>query len=175
MMNTHEIMMKLQKNFINFLVLIILIIVAYKIFVAGQKKVEDINAETQVALQKNAVLTQISQSERRLKNLNRQIVNKDKNALLPTLNAVAKDCQVKIIAINRLPIDDRSSGYSKYPFSLNIAVDNYHALGKFISAVESHPFLFSIDSMRVSPSQEGQSSRYKLQVAIDISAILIKE
>ncbi|MFA5075581.1 MAG: hypothetical protein WC436_05785 [Candidatus Babeliales bacterium] len=175
MMQINELSDKIQKNILNIAVSIILIIVAYKIFAAGQQQVESIKAETQVELQKNEVLTQISQSEKRFKDLRRQFVNKDKDAFLPVLNAIAKDYQVKIIVVKPLPADQKAPAYSRYPFLLNIAVDNYHTLGKYISALESHPFLFSIDSMSVSPDPDGESRRYKLQVALEVSAILLKD
>jgi Tfp pilus assembly protein PilO len=175
MIQMNELTEKIQKNFLNILVLGILIIVAYKIHVAQQKQIESIKAETQVELQKNEVLTQISQSEKRFKNLRRQFVNKDKDSFLPVLNTIAKDHQVKIIVVKPLPVDQKAPGYSRYSFSLNIAVDNYHTLGKFISALESHPFLFSVDGMSVNPAPEGEARRYKLNVGLDVSAILMKD
>jgi len=125
--------------------------------------------------QKSAVLTQISQSEKKIKNLRRLINNKDEAAFLPTLNAIARDHQVKINVIKPLPSEQRAAGYSTYPFAISIAADNYHAFGKFVSALESHPFMFSIDRMSVHPDPSRESRRYKLQAELEVSAILLRD
>lgn len=174
MMQIEDISSKIQKNILNIAVLAVMVILAHKIMVTQQQQVEAIKAETEVELQKNTVLTQISESERKLRDLRRMVNNKDEAAFLPTLNAIAKDHEVKINVIKPLP-PEQKKGYSKYSFAMNIAVNNYHTLGKFISALESHPFMFAVDSMSVHPDPSREARRYKLEAQLDVSAILLRD
>lgn len=175
MMQMDEVLGKVQKNILNIAIMGVMVVLAYKIFAAQQKQVEAIKAQTEMESQKSAVLTQISQSEKKFKNLRRLINNKDEAALLPTLNAIARDHQVKINVIKPLPPEQRVAGYTTYPFAMSIAADNYHAFGKFVSALESHPFMFSIDSMSVHPDPSRESRRYKLQAELEVSSILLRD
>lgn len=175
MMQFDDISSKIQKNILNIAILGVMIFVAYKVHVAQQQQVNAVKADTGIELQKSAVLQQISQSEKKLKNLRRAINNKDEAAFLPTLNEIARDHQVKISVIKPLPPEQKVQGYSRYPFAMNIAADNYHTLGKFISALESHPFMFSVESMAIHPDPSRESRRYKLQADIEVSAILLRD
>jgi len=66
-MHTDDILENIQKNLLNIIVILAMAIVAYRIFAAQQKQIEAIKAQTEVEIQKNEILTQISQSERKFK------------------------------------------------------------------------------------------------------------
>jgi Tfp pilus assembly protein PilO len=174
MMQVEELSSRIQKNILNIVVLVVFAIIAYKIFNAQKQQVESIKNETQIELQKGVVLTQISQSEKRFKNLRRLINIKEETSVIDKLNTIAKQSQVKIIVIKPIPAQ-KVSGYSRHPFALSVAVDNYHTLGKFISALENDPFLFSVDNISVNPDPASESRRFKLQVNLEVSTILIKD
>jgi Tfp pilus assembly protein PilO len=174
MMQPDELQGAIQKNIINIAVILVCVIAAYKIFASQMKQVEAIKAETQTAQQKNSILGEIAQSERKLKNLRRSINNKDETAVINTLNTIAKKNGAKIIELKPIP-EQKILGYTRYPFALNVAVDNYHTLGRFISALESDPFLFTVDNISVNNEQIGESRRYSLHVNLEVSTILIKD
>lgn len=174
MMHPQEFPDAIQKNILNIGVILVCVFIAYKIFVSQAEQVKAIKAETQVAEQKNMVLAQIVQSEKRLKSLRRNINNKDETSVINTLNMIAKDFGVKIIELRPVP-EQKVLGYIKYPFALNIALDNYHTLGRFMSALESNPFLFTIDNISVNNEEAGESRRYRLHVNLEVSTILIKD
>ena len=174
MMQPQEFQGAIQKNIINIAVILVCAIIAYKIFVSQMKQVEAIKADTQAAQQKNLILGEIVQSEKRLKNLRRSINNKDETSVINTLNTIAKKIGVSIIELKPVP-EQKISGYIKYPFALNVAVENYQTLGKFMSALESDPFLFTIDNISVNNEQAGESKKYKLHVNLEVSTILIKD
>jgi Tfp pilus assembly protein PilO len=174
MITVEEVMGKIQKNFVNIAVIGVCLIIAFKIFSAQTKKIDGIRAEAAVETQKAAILQEISGFEGRLKTLGRQINIKDDAAVINTLNEIAKSCGVKILVLKPVP-KQAITGYTRCPYSLNIAVDNYHTLGKFVSALESHPFVFSIDSMNVTTDPGAESKRYKMMVTLEVSTILIKD
>jgi len=93
---------------------------------------------------------------------------------LPALNDVARNCQVKINVIKPLP-PEQGGGYTKYSFAMSVAAENYHMFGKFISALESHPFMFSVESVSVHPDPSRESKRYKLEAELEVSAILLRD
>jgi Tfp pilus assembly protein PilO len=171
MMQPQEFPGAIQKNILNIGVFLVCVFIAHKIFVTQMQQVASIQAETEKAQQKNAVLTEIAQSEKRLKNLRRSINNKDETSIINTLNAIAKDCNVKIVEWKPVP-PEKVLGYVRYPFALNIALDNYHTLGKFMSALESNPFLFTIENISVNNDEAGHSI-YRLHVNLEVSTILI--
>ncbi|MFA6384497.1 MAG: type 4a pilus biogenesis protein PilO [Candidatus Omnitrophota bacterium] len=174
MITVEELIIKIQKNFVNIAVCVICVIVALRIYSAQNNRVEAIRAETDLESQKSAVLHDISNYESRFKKLHGQVNIKDDTAVINTLNTIAKDSQVKIIVLRPMP-QEKISGYIRYPYSMSIAVDNYHMLGKFISVLESHPFMFSIVSMNVEADTSDESKRYKMQVNLEISTILVKD
>jgi len=164
----------IQKNILNIAVIAIGAIVAWKIYGGQMQQVNAVKAETQVALQKNDVLAQIVQSEKSLKNLRRSINNKDETSVIDVLNNIAKNSRVKIIELKPIP-EQKVLGYTRYPFALAVGVDNYHTLGKFISALESNPFLFTIDNIAVNSEDSDESRPFRLQVSLEVSTILIKD
>jgi Tfp pilus assembly protein PilO len=175
MMQPQEFSGAIQKNIINIAVIAVCIIVAQRIFVSQMKQVEAIKAETQAAQQKNLILGEIVQSEKKLKNLRRSInLDGKETSVINTLNTIAKNIGVKIVELKPVP-EQVTLGYTKYPFVLNVAVDNYHTLGKFMSALESNPFLFTIDNISVNNEAVGESRRYRLHVNLEVSTILIKD
>jgi Tfp pilus assembly protein PilO len=175
MMQVEQIPAAIQKNILNIVVLGACAAFAWNILGKQMKEVDTIKAEAQTALQKNDVLKQIAQSEGRLKILRRNINIKDKTSIINTLNGIAKDCQVKILKFDEIPPDQSVPGYIRYPFALNISLDNYHTLGKFISALESNPFLFMVDNIAVNAEGSGDSGRRGIQVSLEVSTILIKD
>jgi Tfp pilus assembly protein PilO len=173
MMQPQDIPAAIQRNIINIVVIIISLIIAKNIFTKQMAQVGSIRSEADIARQKNAMLEQIVQSEKRLKNLRRSI-NKEETSIINTINTIAKKFDVKIVELKPVP-EQKITGYVKYPFVLNIAVNNYHTLGRFISALESDPFLFTVDSMSVNIDESGDSRKYKLRVNLETNTILIKD
>jgi len=172
MMQAQDISGNIQKNILNIGIILVCVFIAFKIFSAQMEEVKAIKAETETATQKNIILGDILQSEKKLKILRRSLNNKDETAVINTMNTIAKDFGVKIIELRPVP-EQKLSGYSRHPFTLNIAVDNYHTLGRFTSALESHPFLFTIDNISVNNEDSGGSRRYRLRVNLEVSTILI--
>jgi len=169
-----ELLSAIQQNIVNIVVIVVCLIVALKIYGNQTRLIESIKAEIVTENEKNNVLGLISQSEKRLKELRRTINTKDESSIINTLNTIAGEFGVKIIVIRPVP-QTVMAGYIKHPYSLNVSVDSYHTLGKFISALENHPFTFSVDNLDVVPDAASASKKYKLQASFEVSTILIKE
>lgn len=169
-----ELLSAVQKNVVNLVVLAICLIAAFKIY--GQQKllVDGIKVEIETENQKNTVLGMISQSEKRLKDLRRSVNIKDDGAIINTLNSIAGEYGVKIIVIKPVSMSEMK-GYTKHPYSLNVSADTYHTIGKFIGALENHPFMFNVDNLHITPDEASASKKYKLQATFEVSTILIKE
>jgi hypothetical protein len=174
MMPVEDILNKVQKNSANIVVIIVCLFIAAKLYSAQTKRIDAMRASTDMELQKSAVLQQIRTSEGRLKNLSRQMNIKDETTVFNALNDIARNAGVKIINL-KPGTTQKNPGYLNIPHTLNIAVESYHMLGKFISALENHPYAFIVDNIFVAMDPAAGGKKYKMQVTLGVSTILIKE
>jgi Tfp pilus assembly protein PilO len=125
---------------------------------------------------KNTVLQQINKLEENFalyKNFTH--TNKDRSTFMASLGSIADSSSVKILSLNPLK-EEGYPLYTRHPFSLSIMAANYHALGKFISLLESSSDLYSIDALVIKPQQTQKDSvTYNMAVDIKLNAVAFKD
>lgn len=158
--------------------LVILLLAVY--FAAGfYKKHTDITAllieRKNTEIKNNQVLANIGQAQEKLKVYKTFVNNKDISLSIPTLTNIAGSSSVKIVSV-KPQAEQGYPLYIKYPFDLKVEANNYHVLGKFISNLESHPNIYNVESVRITPQANQQKQREGITLFVDlrISTISLK-
>ncbi|MGE5197716.1 MAG: hypothetical protein ACM3IL_04355, partial [Deltaproteobacteria bacterium] len=81
---------------------------------------------------------------------------------------------VKILSLRPLP-EEGFPLYVKYTYDLTLEANSYHAMGKFISKIESSPFIFKVEYISMQPQANIQKGKLELITAnLKISTVLLK-
>jgi hypothetical protein len=89
------------------------------------------------------------------------------------MSAIAKKCAVKVISIKPSG-EDAHADYIKSSFSIAIKAADYHALGNFVSQIESYQDVFLVDEVKISSAgstRAAESAEKYLQINLIISTI----
>lgn len=160
-----------KNKILNIVLIISTLIIAPNIYVSKAKNIESLNAKKDTELKKNEVLDRISYSEKRIKYYKNLFNKKDASLIMNTVNNIARDSNIKIVSI-KPGTEQKEPVYTKYPFLLTIAADNYHTLGKFISKIESHPDAYFVDEINIRTQGQAPKPQDNLTVNLTLSAIV---
>ncbi|HTY44953.1 MAG TPA: type 4a pilus biogenesis protein PilO [Patescibacteria group bacterium] len=166
---------KYKNTIINVALVVLALFLSFRIYDAQNKKIAALKEKATSEEKKNVVLEEITAIDQKISALKKTVNGKDMNTSLNTIAAVAKENSVRIISIR--PAEQATFNlYTKYPFELMVSVDSYHALGKFISKLESHPSVFSVDLLEMKPQEflQGEKLVEKLTVKMTISTLLFQ-
>ncbi len=166
---------KYRNKLLNAAVILLTLIIVVNIYKGQNMSLELLRGAKDSELKKNEVLGVIAQAEKRLNTYKNFFNKKDSSLMVNTISNIARDSNVKIIAISPRGQENRQV-YTKYPFDLTIGVDSYHAVGKFISNIENSNEVFFIDKVIIKPVEKGPAteSKYNLIVSLTISAVSLK-
>ena len=141
-----------KKNISNIALIILSIIIAYNIYKWQTKEIHLLQQKKEEATKKNELLEAISRFERKTSAYRNLLAKKDTGMVIDTLSKFAKETGVKIISIRPMP-EARFQGYVKTPFDLVLSSPGFHALGRFISKIESYKEVYMVDSLDIKPVQ----------------------
>jgi len=145
-----------RKKIISIIIIILTLIIVLSIYGTQSKKIESLRAAKDAQMKKNEVLQQIAQSEKTIKLYKELVGKKDAYTVMNTIDSIVKESSVRLISLK--PETERGYPlYIEYPFSLVVATNSYHAIGKFISNIENHPDIFFIDAMSIKANGENQA------------------
>ncbi|MDD4980859.1 MAG: type 4a pilus biogenesis protein PilO [Candidatus Omnitrophica bacterium] len=111
-------------------------------------------------LNKNRVLGEISQSEKKIESYQGMLMEKNAPAIIDKITKLAKDSNIKIISIEPGP-QEKHPLYTRYPFILAINAGSYHAVGKFISKIENYSDLYFVNAATIKPAEGSGASGQK--------------
>jgi len=163
-----------KNKIVNLGLVILALVIASNIYKAQTKEIDALSQRKDSETKKISLLKEIAQWEGRLSASKNFINNKEISSVMNTVSDIAESASVRITSIKPAGIVDYSL-YTKYPYSLTVLVDGYHTLGKFISKLESHADIYSVDSAiirRQTTKQDGKT--YKMAVDLVISTVLMK-
>jgi Tfp pilus assembly protein PilO len=147
-LNLNDVMRKVRENFLSILIVGICVMIAFKTFTRKQGEMDALKQADDLEHKKNAVLLEISELEKNFQSQKAKINNKEINKIFYLLSTMAKSADVKIINIK--PASEQALPvYTRYPYELSIAVSSYHALGRFVSKLESAPEVYFIEKMDI--------------------------
>jgi Tfp pilus assembly protein PilO len=161
------------KNLVlNLAIIIVAGIVAFNIYQNSEKEKANLNSKIAEEQQKSKLLEDISKQDKRLNAYKKLLTKKDPSLAMATISNIAKGFGVQIVTM-KPGVELRVAEYLKSPFNLVLDVPSYHALGKFISALESSKDVYVVDSVEILSEGEGGSG--KLTANITISTIALTD
>lgn len=164
-----------KNKILNIAIVILALIIAYNIYKGQNRTLGSLKENKDIEIKKNAVLSDISQLEKKIISYKNLFNKKDISLVMNTINSIAKGTNIKIILIR--PQRERDYPvYIKYSFDLVINAKDYHQVGKFISKIESSPDIYMIDSVNIKLLPESQLAEqiYKLTVELTLSTVFFK-
>lgn len=152
------------KNLVFNLALIILaLMVAGNISRKQAKGLELLKEKKEAELKKNKVLGNIQQLETGLVAYKKLLTKQDADLVINTVSSLARESGVKIVSLKPAP-EQRNPEYIKFPLDLAVTSANYHALGKFISKLESNKDIYKVEALEIKPVGENQELSANLVV-----------
>lgn len=145
-----------KKNIFNLGIIILTLIIVSSVYRNQNKTIESLNIKKETEIKKNEVLNEISRSEKKFKSYGNLLGKKDATSVVDTIKNLAKDSGVEAISV-KPGTEEVQLFYIKYPFILVISADSYHAIGKFIDKIESHPDVYFVDAISIRSQQESET------------------
>ncbi|OGX19132.1 MAG: hypothetical protein A3K83_01190 [Omnitrophica WOR_2 bacterium RBG_13_44_8b] len=131
---------------------------------------QSLQQKKEEATRKNELLEAISKFERKTSAYRNLFAKKDTGMVIDTLSKLALETGVKIIGIRPMQ-EMRFPGYTKTPFDLVLTAPGFHALGRFISRIESYKEVYMVDNLDIKRVQS-QVKTDDLSVTITVSSFV---
>jgi Tfp pilus assembly protein PilO len=161
-----------KNKILNGAMVAVALFVAYRVYQNQEKTFVSLTTKRDVEIKKNQVLEEICQLDSKINAAKKSVNNKDTSSVINTIANIAKGNEIKIISIR----PEKESGteiYRKYPFELSISADSYHAIGKFISALENHPDIYYVALIRIKPQIFWQDEKQVEKISANLSVYTI--
>lgn len=176
----NDLLLKEKNKVLNAVVILAAVFIAVNIYKAQAKAVAGIRELKDIEFKKNDVINEISRYEKNIDSYKEFLVKKSSGAVINTINDIANECGVKILSLKPSGVQEFSL-YTKQPFDLSIAAPDYHAIGAFISKLEGHSDMYTIDAINmravgelaVNPENEGPKT-YNISAELRLSKISFK-
>jgi len=169
-MNLTDFTNKYKNVIFNIALVLGAVFIAYNfIYTRHLKDLASLNQQRQTEIKKNAVLEEVSKLEKRLNAYKNFLVEKDTSLVIGALSDMAKASGIEISSI-RPETEQKFLTYTEVPFSLEMYADNYHALGEFISKVESSSDIYTVEDINIRTPGQGN----KLSVNLRVNKIFFK-
>jgi len=129
---------------------------------------ENIDKETR----KNKILSSIGNSDKTINYYKESINKKDLSSVITHISDIAGEAGVQIVSL-RPKEEKKELLYKRYPFELAVKSKGYHAIGKFISRLESDPDIYLVENMEIrSAGREARAG--ELALTMVVSTIILQ-
>lgn len=147
---------KHKNKIFNLTVIILALVFASNIYKKQARDIEALKGARDVEIKKNKTLDSISQLQKKINAYKNLFTKKDASLVINTTGNIAKELGIRIVSI-RPGSEQRYPDYIKLPFDLAISASGYHALGSFISRLESSQYVYVIEVVDIRfESQTGE-------------------
>lgn len=156
-MNKIELSNKNKSQILNVGVILLVFFVAFKFYQSAQSKITELNLKKQIEINKNQAAESVLGSESILESYKGILVKKDISSVMNTVADLAKTSNLKVVSIK--PGDKETfKDYIKLSFNLVVNAPSYHALGKFVSQMESQKDIYLVDAIVIDSANVDQNS-----------------
>jgi len=153
-MNLIDTVNKNKNTIINLVIIIVAAVIAFNIHKAQTINTKELKAQKEIEEKKVVLLIDINKLSKEYSTYNSMLGTKEIPALINNLGEIAKTSGIKIVSIK--PVSPQMQPlFMKYPFDLSISAESYHAIGLFVSKVESSTNIYMIDSIDIRPGKDG--------------------
>lgn len=173
--NPLQLLSKFKNQILNIVIFLFIANFAKNLYFSQQRKLAVLKEQAQEEQKKNDALTVISGLEKKFSSYKEQLNVKDASNVVDVMRKIAKQYSVKILSLRpgspvEMPV------YAVYPYEMTVITNNYHILGKFISALESHKDIYFINNVLMQlVASEVPGEPEKIQASLDVSTVLIKD
>jgi len=168
-----ELFEKNKNKFLNFGVIILALFIAFQIYKSADEQVNSLARQKEEELKKNKAVEEIAGLEKKIDGYKKIFVKEDVGSVIDTISNIAKNSSVKVISIK--PGNGESfPDYIKSVFLITVSTPNYHALGNFISQIESYKDIYMVDEVNIASAENDQATgsiNTDLNVNLKISTI----
>jgi Tfp pilus assembly protein PilO len=157
---------KSKNILLNFIIIVVALVIAFNfIYKKQEQELQNLMAQKEAELKKNAVLENIVRLEGNIDNYKNLLPQKDVSQTITSINDLAREAKVKIVSIKPLPADQVSTAYAKSSFDVSVSAPTYHVLGKFISSLESYQDVFIVEFVDISSQEQGKELTANMKVS----------
>lgn len=139
---------KNKNKIINFCVIILALVIAFKFYKSANDQVGSIIQQQNNELEKNKVIEDIVTLEKKAEVYKKLLVKKDFASIMDMISGIAKNTSVKIVSVKPYA-EERFDNYFSYSFSITLNVPSYHVLGDFISKIENYKDIYLISEISI--------------------------
>ena len=155
-MDKFEFFIKNKNQIVNLGIIILALFIAFRLYQSAQLEINALNQQKQDELKKNDMTQSIAGLEDTLEGYRKVFVKKDVSSVMDKVSGIAKNYDVKVVSI-KPGREENFENYLKSSFTIVINIPSYHALGEFISQIESQKDIFLVDAVSVDASGIDQS------------------
>lgn len=140
---------KYKNTLLNVVLVLAALIFSYNLYEKQDKVLRELKRQKEEQIDKNKVLEEIGMFDQKIKALKESVNKNDASLSLNTISRLAKANSIGITAIRPLAKQNYPL-YAKYPFALEITIDNgYNSLGMFISDLENDQAVYFVESIDI--------------------------
>ncbi len=164
---------KNKNNIFNLGIVILALFIAFQIYKGVDEKLSSLAQQKDNELKKNEASDEIAGLEKKIDSYKKVFVKRDLSAVIETISSIAKKCSVKVSSIKPYR-EEAYPDYIKSSFEITIDAPDYHALGNFVSQVESYQDIYFVDEVGINPVVFGQDAKgtgSDLKVNLKISTV----
>ncbi|MDD5432934.1 MAG: type 4a pilus biogenesis protein PilO [Candidatus Omnitrophica bacterium] len=148
---------EIDKNtIINLGFVLIGIIISVYIYNQNTKEIKSLEFNQEQEKKRNAALLGISELEKRIDVYKRLLPKKEASAIINELTSFAQSAGVQVVSVR--PSEEKITSYCVLsPFDVVINALDYHAVGRFVSSIESSKDVYLVDNVNI--RNEGQRTK----------------
>lgn len=172
-MEINELFEKNKNNILNLGIVVLALFLAFQIYRGAEEKMGILVQQKDTELKKNEAAVEIAASEKKIEGYKKVFVKRDLGVVMDAISVVAKQCAIKVLSI-KPDQEEAQADYIKSSFALTINAPDYHALGNFISQIESYQDIYFVDEVKISPADIDRSAEgadFGLKINLKISTI----
>ncbi|HTZ10929.1 MAG TPA: type 4a pilus biogenesis protein PilO [Candidatus Margulisiibacteriota bacterium] len=163
-MDSTALVNKHKNKVINIFVIIIALIISSNIYQRQNSAISSMRNKKEYEAKKNKEIENINKLEKKISLYKNSLIRKDPGLIMASINSYAGEAEVNIVSIK--PDSEQShQNYSKLPFDLVISAKSYHAVGKFISKLESSEDFFIIESVSLKIESSGKQLTANIRIS----------
>ena len=172
--NLTELLLQHKNKIINAAIFILALFIAQNIYQRQIREADILKQKKDGELKRNAVLEDIQQLEKKIRGYKSAVNRKDLSVVMNIVSEIAQDFGLNVISI-RPEMQDEKALYTRYHFAMKLESNTYHAVGRFVSKLESRAELYSVEKLEIRPIYSYESEKKWLSVELTVSTILLKE
>ena len=172
-MITTDFFSKNKNKIMNAGVILLAIFVALYLYNIQNQQIASLEEKKSEEISKSEVIANLIKVEKRNNSYKQTFNRKDLGAVIDAMTDISKGTRVKVISV-KPGLEQQYAEYIKTSFLIVVRVEDYHALGQFISKVENSKDLFIVEEVNITTVgsiQPDKKEEKGLDVGLKISTI----